>query len=314
MQNLPVELIVAIIRESLHDNPTTAKSISLVCRDFRHIGQEAAFRRLKILIPTPNDTAPIISKLQGLISHPLLLSHVTELDLEVLENEENCIPWMTQHVALLQNVLVLAAQSGKPLQALSISAQYGFRCWKFDSQEGQTQGSEFHKKLYEMVSLPTIQSLNLIGLPSIIIHRRLPALKHLTTRYLSRSDQYGFSKEPTVQVGNFGGGKLPEEGMTQTDAAAAVLDTLSIQSSLAGSGGHGWDVFDYLADAANTNILLHSLTELSILCLRAQWDCARRILDKCRSSLEALTFKCYRELCFSLSLGEPGNVVLFRFC
>jgi hypothetical protein len=156
--------------------------------------------------------------------------------------------------------------------------------------KGALVGGEFRKRLYEMVSIHTIQSLDLISQPSIIIHRRLPALKHLTTRHLYRSSRNSFKKPINGAL----------DGVMQAPIPA-VLDTLCIQSY--GSGGGSWDVFDYLADPGNTNILLHSLAELSILCSHVQsWDCALNIMDKCRLSLEVLTVKCYRELSLSLSL------------
>jgi hypothetical protein len=299
MQHLPVELIEAMIGQSLHDNPTSAKSISLICRRFQYIGQETAFRRLKILIPTHNNTSPFLSKLHGLVDHPLLLSHVTEIDLEVLGNDEACIPWMNQHVALLQHVLDLASQQGKPLQGLSLAAQWGFRDWMTSHHEEQPKGSEFRERLYEMMSIPTIQSLDIIGLPSRILRRHLPALKHLTTRGLIRSSRPCLRK-PIAGL----------DSATQViPLTPAVLDTLRIQSS--SSCGNAWDAFDYLASAYNTNILLHSLTSLNMLCWHNEsWDCARRILDKCRSSLEVLTIKWYNDstfsfIPFSLSLSLP---------
>jgi hypothetical protein len=241
------------------------------------MGQEMAFRCLKILIPTGSDTGPLISKLEGLAARPLLLSYVTDLDLEVLGYEKECVQWMNQHVDLVEEVLGLV-EMGKSLQALAISGQWGFRDWMTYS-EGAPRGGRFRKRLYDMVAIPTIQSLDLIALYSIILHRPLPALKHLTTRTLLRSSRSPFRR--------------PIESLEGATAAPipSILETLHIQSS--GSGlGSSWDVFDYLADSSNTHILLHSLKELNMFCTHDRsWDCAREIMDKCRPSLEILTIK-----------------------
>jgi hypothetical protein len=280
MHYLPVELIEAIVRDRFHDDPTTAKSVSLVCRHLQYMGQEMAFRCLKILIPTGGYTGPLISKLEGLAARPLLLSYVTDLDLEVLGYEKECIQWMNQHVDLVEEVLGLV-EMGKPLQALAISGQWGFRDWMTVS-EGAPRGGQFRKRLYDMVAIPTIQSLDLIALYSIVLHRPLPALKHLTTRALLRSNRSGFRRPVNT-------GEATTAPLTPT-----VLETLHIQSS--GGIGNYFDAFDYLGDPSNTHILLHSLRELHMLCSHTMsWDRARQIMDKCRSSVEVLTIKAYSE-------------------
>ncbi|KAH6906136.1 hypothetical protein BKA70DRAFT_1402216 [Coprinopsis sp. MPI-PUGE-AT-0042] len=281
MQRVPVELIERIFNESLWEDVSTAKSASLVCRHLKNLGQRLAFRRLKLLIATGGDTGPLIAKLEGLATHPILLSHVTDLDLEVLGRDKDCIAWMKQHVALLTSVLDLV-QLGHPLQRLCVSGQWGFREW-MTCREGAPESGVFKKRLYQMAAIPTIQSLDLIALPSIILHRRMPALKHLTTRCLFRSSRHDFRKAIDS----------PKDGATSS--ISTVLKTLSIGGLLSSySRGYTWDDFDYLADASNTNILLHALKEVSLLCHHhSNWEGARGILDKCRASLETLTFRCY---------------------
>ncbi|KAH6906157.1 hypothetical protein BKA70DRAFT_1290861 [Coprinopsis sp. MPI-PUGE-AT-0042] len=146
-----------------------------------------------------------------------------------------------------------------------------------------------------MVSIPTIQSLDLIAQPSIILHRRFPALKHLTTRFLSRSSPGRFRKSIDSPAGDGAAFGNP-----------TILETLNIQSS--GSGGNTWDAFDYLASESNTNIFLYSLKDLSFLCSHnLSWEGARKILDKCRGSLQTLTFKCHR----LPGLGPHPNLEFF---
>jgi hypothetical protein len=248
MQIVPVELIETIVRDSFYDDPTTAKSVSLVCRHLQTMGQEMAFCRLKTLIPTGGKTGELLSRLEGLAARPPLLSYVTDLDLEVLGSGSDCTRWMGQHADLLEQVLDLV-KSVNPLRAPAISGQWGFRDW-MSYREGEGDVVRTRRRLYGIMAAPTIRSLDLIALSGTILHRPLPALRHGATGFFWRTRCDKFSQ--------------PIEGHEGATAAPtpAVIKTLHMVHAIGSDIGVGdsWDVLDYLADPSNTNILLHSLT------------------------------------------------------
>ncbi|KAH6906173.1 hypothetical protein BKA70DRAFT_453960 [Coprinopsis sp. MPI-PUGE-AT-0042] len=283
MSQIPFEIIHMILCDHLHGDFKTAKSISLVCHYWQDLGQRIAFRRLKILVSAGCDTAPLITRLNGLASHPRLLAHVTEFDLELQGGGIECAQWMTLNAHLLIDILDLI-QLGQPLRVLSIHGRWTSDHFK-RFIEGSPEGAEMLRKLYRTAANPTVHTLDLVCLPTTVLHHHLPGLKHLTIRYLF---PYGASQFGMVTDAPRGGA---------APSSRAVLETLNVQcvESRGYESDHDLGAFDYLASASNTNTLLCSVRELNVRCsLQNQWECARKIMDKCRSSLKILTVKCYR--------------------
>jgi hypothetical protein len=297
MPRIPVEAISLLINDHLHEDLTTAKSMSLVCRGLQDDGQGILFRRLKITLCSfkiddkdeedeeEEEPPDLIERLENLAAHPLLLSHVRHLELENVKNYNDTVQWLRSHGTLLYTVFDLI-QLGQPLQILSIAMKWAYPVAPmFNAGPSVRQGRQFLDKLYDIAAIPTIYALDLVSIPTAILERAPGSLKHLTCRFL-------FPYETSQYIKLNASNQALANPTAPKFAAKAKLESLKIlRSSILTPD---WDTLDYFSSASNTNISIEDLREASFLCTnQANWESVCRIIDDCRSSLQALTVKCF---------------------
>jgi hypothetical protein len=279
MPHIPIEIVHTIVKDHLRGHCLTAKSISLVCRYWQGVGQAILFQRLKIRVLASHDTSAVVEKLNNLVSHPRLLAHVTDFDLEILGASQEPARWMIRNSSLLIDILDLI-QLGQPLQVVSVSGPWTQTRFKL-IVEDSPEGAELLEKLYSTMANPTVHTLDIVALPDSFLHRHLPGLKHLSMRWLFWRQVSETRASLDALEGDTASGTPP------------VLESLYIEGldrmppTTPTTGG---ELINYLETLQHWRILFHSLKELNMLCsFPSIWQAARKIMDQCRSSLRILT-------------------------